>query len=85
MGWAAVELEKENLELCLRESEDNNRIRQDRLEAMEMDLFKLKTKFGDLVNAAMEIGNDDLLDKLENIIAGEGLENIRSHSRRSEV
>lgn len=88
MSWAAVEVEKENMELCFKESEDNNRIRQERLELMEMELFKLKTRFGDLVNAAMESGDDQLLDKLENIISGEGLETIRSmsrHSRRSEV
>jgi len=37
-----------------------------------MEVFKLKTKLGEMMNVALEIGGAELLDKVEYIMVQEG-------------
>ena len=54
---------------ALKESEENNRERQDKIDELELEIFKLKSRIGALMNVALEFGGTDLLDALENIIS----------------
>ena len=76
-------VEKDSIDVILKESEDNNRLRQDRLDILEMQLFKLKAKFSELVNEVMEAGDEELLDQMEKIIAAEDIEYYRNSNNRT--
>ncbi len=70
-------LEKDNLELNQQEIEKSNLIQQERINDLEMEMFQLKAKLGEIVNSVMEIGDDELLDTLESILVAEDIEYYR--------
>lgn len=84
MKLTSFVVEKENTEMALKDSEDNNRLRQDKIDMLEMELFQIKAKFGEIVNSVMETGDEDLLDMMESIIAADDIEYHRNNSRRKE-
>jgi len=76
-------VEKENLEKCFQDSEENNNTRQKKLDKMEKEIFVLKARFGELMNSIMEDGDEDLLDRMEAIIAAEDIDYLRTNSRNT--
>lgn len=76
-------VEKENLEKCFQDSEENNNTRQKKVDKMEKEIFVLKARFGELMNSIMEYGDEDLLDRMEAIIAAEDIDYLRTNSRNT--
>jgi len=84
MKLTSFVVEKESTELALKDSEDNNRIRQEKIDMMEMELFQIKAKLGEIINSVMETGDEDLLDIMESIIAADDIEYHKNNSKRKE-
>jgi len=83
MRMTNLVVEKENVEKCFQDSEDNNSLRQKRIEKQEKEIFVLKARFGELMNSIMEFGDEDLLDRMEAIIAAEDIDYLRTNSRNT--
>ena len=83
MRMTNLVVEKESLEKCFQDSEDNNNTRQKKLDKMEKEIFVLKARFGELMNSIMEYGDEDLLDRMEAIIAAEDIDYLRTNSRNT--
>jgi len=83
MRMTNLVVEKENVEKCFQDSEDNNSLRQKKIDKQEKEIFVLKARFGELMNSIMEYGDEDLLDRMEAIIAAEDIDYLRTNSRNT--
>jgi hypothetical protein len=63
-----METEREALKNTVKESEENNKVRQDRIDELEELIFKEKSKMGLFMNLAMEMGTPEFLDALESVV-----------------
>jgi hypothetical protein len=68
MGWASADIEKEEAKTKLKAKEESTKGVQERMEIMEAEVVRLRTRIAELMNAVMEFGEMELLDKIENII-----------------
>jgi hypothetical protein len=69
MGWAAADIEKYNSITASKESLEKAKKSEERVDTLEIDIFKLKSRLAELVNAIMEFGGVELLDKVEDIVS----------------
>lgn len=68
MGWAAADLERYNLMNLIKEHQEQAKGKDDRIDYLEIELFKLKTELADLINNVMEFGSEELLDRVEEVV-----------------
>ena len=68
MGWASVEMERDDLKGKLKKREDNTKGVDERMGILEKEVFKLRNKIAELMNAVMQFGDMELLDEIERII-----------------
>ena len=63
-----LENQKEQYEKELNQAAEINSDNQDKLEDIELELFKIKAQIADMVNAAFATGDAELLDRVEEIL-----------------
>lgn len=68
MGWATADIEKYNLMGSVKEHLEKIKSKEQRIEFLEIEMFRLKTQIAELINAIMEHGGASLLDRIEDII-----------------
>ncbi len=68
MGWMTSDKEKDDLKLQFEKREDLCIQQIEKIEALEKEVFKLRTKIAELMNAVMSYGDEELLDEFETII-----------------
>ena len=68
MNTANFENNKEINSKVLNKYNEQIKELESHLKAMEMELVKSKQRIGDAINAAMDIGGPDLVDKLTSVM-----------------
>jgi chromosome segregation ATPase len=68
MGWASADNERDEVKSKLKAKEEGTKGQQERMEIMEIEIFKLRSRMAELMNAVMEFGEMELLDQIESII-----------------
>lgn len=78
MGWANsdIELEKresiiQSLNIDKASLKEQLEKKESELEIIQSELFKAKTKLGEVFNLILEYGNKDIIDMVEGIISQE--------------
>lgn len=69
MGWAAADIEKYNAITASKESVEKAKKSEDRVDNLEIEIFKMKSRLAELLNAIMEFGGVELLDRVEDIVS----------------
>jgi len=68
MGWASADIEKDELKSKLKARENSTIEQREITEALEKEIFRLRSRIAELMNAVMEFGDEELLDEIETII-----------------
>jgi hypothetical protein len=68
MAWASSDLQRDNLLKKMAETEEIIKENEEKITDLETELFKVKSKLGDVINAAFEFGGSELMDKIEKIL-----------------
>jgi len=68
MGWASADIEKDELKSKLKAKENNTNEQKGKTEVLEKEIFRLRSRIAELMNAVMEYGDEELLDEIETII-----------------
>ena len=68
MGWAAADIEKYNLMGTVKEHQERIKAKEQRIDFLEVEMFRLKTQIAELINTIMEYGGPNLLDRIEDIV-----------------
>ncbi len=68
MGWASTDLEKYQLLNLVKENEEIDRQKDERIKNLEGNVFMLKEKMAEFMNITMEYGMPELLDSIEDVL-----------------
>jgi len=69
MGWANADIERDEVKSQLRAREESSKGVKEKAEILEKEIFRLRSRIAELMNAVMEYGDEDLLDDIESIIS----------------
>jgi len=69
MGWANADIEKDEAKSQLRAREESSKGVKEKAEVLEKEIFRLRSRIAELMNAVMEYGDEDLLDDVEAIVS----------------
>ena len=71
MGWASADLERDDIKNKLKKKDESTKGVNERMEVLEKEVYKLRNKVAELMNAVMQFGDMELLDEIEMIITQE--------------
>jgi len=69
MGWANADIERDEVKSQLRARDESTKGVKEKSEVLEKEIFRLRSRIAELMNAVMEYGDEDLLDDIETIIS----------------
>lgn len=66
----------------LKENQEKNKVKDERLDLLETELFSMKAKMGELINTIMESGELELIDKIEEIVVTKSPRNKKKETNK---
>lgn len=68
MGWASSDMERDEAKAKLKAKEEGTKGQAERMEILEKEVFRLRSRIAELMNAVMEYGETELLDQVEAVM-----------------